>query len=297
MIAETVMKLLLKFNLIFILFFGTGLALAGWGSYRFLQNNARDEVVHRAELMMQSSLAVRTYTTQQIKPLLEKQQAHLLTFLPQTVPAYGATTVFDFLRKDQPEYTYKEATLNPTNLRDRATDWEADVINVFRNNGQEKELIGERDTPTGRSLYLGRPIHAPAPCLECHSTPERAPKAMIASYGRDNGFGWKENEIVGAQIVSVPMSVPFAIADRAFRSLMIYLAAIFVATMLCVDTALIFIVIRPVGRLAGMADRISKGETGLPELPVRGRDEISGLTASFNRMYVSLSKALKLLEE
>lgn len=291
------MKLLLKFNLIFILVFGTALALTAWGSHRFLQDNARDEVVHRAELMMQSALAVRTYTTQQIKPLLEKEQQQLAAFLPQTVPAFSATTVFDFLRKDQPEYTYKEATLNPTNLRDRAADWEADVINTFRNDGKLHEFIGDRDTPTGRALYLARPIHAPPACLECHSTPDRAPKAMIAAYGRDNGFGWKANEIVGAQIVSVPMSVPFQIADRAFNTLMIYLAAIFIATMVLVDAALVMIVIRPVRSLAKMADRISTGETGLSELPVRGRDEIAALTASFNRMYVSLAKALKLLDE
>jgi hypothetical protein len=54
---------------------------------------------------------------------------------------------------------YKEAALNPTNPRDRAVDWEADIINTFRNHpGAAKELVGERDTPTGRSLYLARPI-------------------------------------------------------------------------------------------------------------------------------------------
>jgi protein-histidine pros-kinase len=291
------MKLLAKFNLIFILFFGAGLAVAAWSSRRFLQENARDEVIHRAQLMMESATAVRTYTSQEIKPLLVKTQQHQITFLPQTVPAYGATTTFNFLRKDEPEYSYKEATLNPTNLRDRAADWEADVINGFRDNPAKKEFIGERDTPSGRALYLSRPIHAPTPCLECHSTPDRAPKAMIAAYGSNNGFGWKDNEIIGAQIVSVPMSVPFQIAGRAFSTLLIYLTAVFLATMLCIDAALVFIVIRPVRRLASMADRISTGDTNLPELPVQGRDEVSALTVSFNRMYVSLSKALKMLEE
>jgi protein-histidine pros-kinase len=37
---------------------------------------------------------------------------------------------------------------------------------------------------------------------------------MIAIYGTNNGFGWKENEIVGAQIVSVPMSVPLGLQSR-----------------------------------------------------------------------------------
>ncbi len=291
------MKLLLKFNLIFLLFFGSGLALVGWGAYQFLRSNARGQVIQQAELMMEAARSMRSYTSEQVKPLLEYRLKHSEKFLPQTVPAFAATTSFDFLRKKYPAYTYREATLNPTNLRDRAVDWEADVVNYFRNNPSAKDLIGERDTPAGRSLYLGHPISAPPPCLECHSTQERAPRAVLATYGSDNGFGWKPNEIVGAQIVSVPMALPVAIADRAFRSLVGYLGAIFLATMLVIDTALVLIVIRPIRRLAGMADRVSKGEVDLPELPVKGRDEVAALTASFNRMFVSLSKALKLLGE
>lgn len=290
------MKLLTKFNLIFILVFGSGLAVAGYGSYRFLMQDARDQVVRQAALMMESAGAMRTYTTEQIKPLLERRLKYGEKFLPETVPAFAATTSFDFLRKHYPEYTYREATLNPTNLRDRAVDWEADVINYFRNNTSERTLIGQRRTPTGEALYLGHPIQVKPPCLECHSLPERAPKSVLASYGFSNGFGWKDGEIVGAQIVSVPMSLPEQIAERAFRSLLIYLASIFLVTMILIDVALVFVVIRPMRKLSAMADRVSKGEVDVPELPVKGRDEVCQLTGSFNRMFVSLSKALKLLE-
>jgi hypothetical protein len=41
-------------------------------------------------------------------------------FLPQTVPAYAATETLAQLRKKYPNYDYKEATLNPTNPRDRS---------------------------------------------------------------------------------------------------------------------------------------------------------------------------------
>jgi protein-histidine pros-kinase len=59
---------------------------------------------------------------------------------------------------------------------------------------------------------------------------------------------------------------------------------------------MVFLVIRPVRQLSGMADRISTGDMSLPEIPVHGRDEIAGLTASFNRMFVSLQKAFRLLD-
>jgi protein-histidine pros-kinase len=118
---------------------------------------------------------------------------------------------------------------------------------------------------------------------------------MIAAYGSEHGFGWKENEIVAAQIVSVPMIVPEQIADQAFGTLVAALAATSLLTLIIIDAALYFMVVRPVSQLAQTADRISKGELDVPELPVKGSDEISQLTASFNRMYLSLVKAINLL--
>src|SRR6185295_15282091 len=159
------MKLLAKFNLVLLVVFGAGVGVAAFLSYRFLRADAREQVVQQARLIMETMLSARDYTTKQIKPLLQNQQEHLRAFLPQTVPAYAATESFHFVQGKFPQYEYKEAALNPTNLRDRAVDWEADVINTFRNHADRKELIGGRDTPTGRSLFLAKPISAAKPCL------------------------------------------------------------------------------------------------------------------------------------
>ena len=291
------MRLLIKFNLILILVFGSGMAAAGYFARDFLQQTAHDQVVQQARLMMGSAGAMRTYTTKQVGPLLQEHQKQINTFLAQTVPAYAATEAFNYMRSDYPDYTYKEATLNPTNLRDRAVDWEADVIQIFRTHPDQKEFSGERDTPAGRTLFLAKPLVAAAPCLECHSTSREAPPAMIRIYGTNNGFDWKMGDTVGAQIISVPMSVPLGIAERAFRSLMFSLGAISLATLILLDLAIFLIVIRPVTRLSKVADQISKGDLNIPELHVKGSDEISQLAQSFNRMYLSLVKAIRMLEQ
>ena len=289
------LKLLFKFNLIFLGLFGSGLVATAFLADRFLKDDARSQVVRQAELMMETAHATRTYTSQDVVPLLERRQAQTQEFLPQTVPAFAATSTFTILRKQHPEYTYKEASLNPTNLVDRAVDWEADIINAFRNHPEQKQIIGERDTPSGRALYLAAPIRADRPCLECHSIASVAPRAMVRTYGTANGFGWRLGTVVAAQIVSVPMTVPEQIASSAFRTLLIYLGITALVTLAIVDLALVMLVIRPVTRLAHMADRISRGEMDLPEIPAQGRDEVSELTRSFNRMYVSMQKALRLL--
>ena len=289
------MKLLAKFNLILGVVLGVGLAIAIAVSHSFLRDDARQEVLRQARLMMAAMRAARDYTTNEVKPVLVEEQAHAGSFLPQTVPAFAATEDFNYLRNTYPDYAYKEATLNPTNPRDRAVDWEADVINAFRNSKNMQELVGERDTPTGRSLYLARPIAADPPCLECHSTPAAAPAMMIKRYGPDNGFGWQPHEIVGAQIVSVPMAVPVKMASQAFQTLVVYLAGVFLVSLILLDIALLFTVVRPLRQLSSMADQISVGQMDIPELPVRGKDEIAVLAGSFNRMRRSLERALKML--
>ncbi|HXZ52611.1 MAG TPA: DUF3365 domain-containing protein [Burkholderiales bacterium] len=284
-----------KFNLVLLAVFGAGLALTGWISYGLLQANAKDEVVRNARLMLESALAIRGYTIKQVKPHLELQLMRV--FLPQSVPAYAATETVNELRKDHPDYSYKEATLNPTNPRDRAVDWEADVVRDFRDHAEIKELVNERDTPTGRSLFIARPIKIVDPaCLACHSVPQAAPASMIKLYGESNGFGWKWNEIVGAQIVSVPMTLPIRNAERAFRAFMASLGAVFLAAFVVLNLMLGWLIVRPIRRMSETADKVSTGDFSRAELPAHGKDEISVLAASFNRMRRSLQKAMQMIE-
>lgn len=290
------MRLTLKFNLVLILVFAIGLAITAWLSWRILQENARKEVIERAGLMMEAALAVRSYTVAEIRPLLALQMTK--EFLPQSVPAYAATQSFTKLREKHPEYTYKEATLNPSNPRNRAVDWETDIVQEFRNHPERAEVIGVRNTPTGQSLYLARPMQIKHPgCLSCHSTVERAPKTLIAKYGNANGFGWKMNEIVGARIVAVPMRVPLDKAREALQTFMGSLVVVFAIIIFILNVMLRAIVIRPVTKMSRIADEVSKGNMEAPEFSEHGRDEISILAASFNRMRRSLEKAMKMLEE
>jgi protein-histidine pros-kinase len=119
---------------------------------------------------------------------------------------------------------------------------------------------------------------------------------MIQVYGPSNGFGWNDGEIVAAQIVSVPVSIPGQMADQAFQRIVVLLVAVGLLTLLVLDAVLYVAVIRPVSRFAARADEISRGHMDVPELPVRGRDEVSMLAAAFNRMHRSLAAAMKMLE-
>ena len=88
------MKLIVKFNLVFITVFLIGLGIAAHVADRLLQHNAREEMQHSARLIMEAALATRSYTSSQVGPLLQTQMKY--GFLPQSVPALTAVTLFHF---------------------------------------------------------------------------------------------------------------------------------------------------------------------------------------------------------
>src|SRR6185295_4595217 len=175
------MGLRLKFNLMLIFVFALGLGVSAYISYELLQRNARDEVLRSAGLMMEAALSMRTYTVSHVRPKLRVVEGE---FLSESVPAFGATQIMNQLRTTHADYTYKEAALNPTNPNNRATEWETDIINEFRNFPDRKEIFGTRMTPSGPSMFLARPFQIKDPtCLACHTTADMAPPAMVKVYG------------------------------------------------------------------------------------------------------------------
>jgi methyl-accepting chemotaxis protein len=294
------MTLLARFNLILLVIFGAGGVLISQLAYSFLIDNARREVLQEAQLMLASATSVRNYTATELSPLLEQVPGHSVRFLPETVPFYGAATTFNNLRNENAayqNYSYREAALNPTNPEDRASDWEADIIDELRNHPGGGPIVNVRSTASGPSLYIAHAIRATSECLQCHSAASAAPPSLIAVYGSDHGFGWKSGEIIGAQIVSVPMAVPVAIANAAWRRLVLFLVVTMLAAIAALDLGVYWFVIRPLRIVSVNADRISRGEKNVPAVEIRGKDEIATVAASFNRMKVSLAKALQMFEK
>lgn len=289
------MGLRAKFNLVFVTVFLFGLAATGLILDGLLQRHARLEVLQQARILLEAADAVRDYTADEVAPLVTK--LNLDAFQPAAVPGFAARLNLRRLSKKYPNYAYKEAALNPTNPIDRASDWEADIVQTFRSAPSRKELIAQRNTPTGQSLVLARPITIRDPqCLTCHSVPANAPASLISKYGSANGFGWQLNETIGAQIVSVPMALPQSRADAALTVIMSILAVVFIVILILLNVLLHYVVIRPVVRMSRIATAVSLGEADVEEYERKGRDEIAALSAAFNRMRRSLQSAMKMLE-
>ena len=172
------MGLKAKFNLVMLIAFLIGLGLAGVLSYRLVQDNARSVVLQEAAIMMGQATAISTYTDREIAPLLADQLK--IRFLPQSIPFWAAQTNFRALQQQFPDYSFREPATNPTNPADRPTDWQADIIDLFRRDPTRTEFVSHRETPTGPILSYSRPIRiTDQSCLQCHSTPAAAPQMLV----------------------------------------------------------------------------------------------------------------------
>jgi HAMP domain-containing protein len=286
-------RLQTKFNLALSGAFVIGLALAAAFAFKIAGDTARRDVLQEAALMASEGEGASRYTDQEVAPLLNKAGTG---FAPQTIPFLAAQDQFRRVQKDWPDYSYKDAALNPTDPADKATAWEASIIDRFRGDAGLKQIVSQRDTADGPELSLSKPIRIADPtCLQCHSTPDKAPPGMVALYGTAGGFGWQPNETIGAQIVSVPMRVALARAQRSFLYFLGGLTIVFLVTMAALNVLLRMMVVRPAREIAHMADEVSLGKTDVPEYVPRGKDEIASLADSFNRMRRSLANAMKLL--
>jgi len=239
------MKLLIKFNIALIVLFAVSTAFFAYFIKHQTAENALESVTHEAQLLLDQVIAIRKYTVKEVSPLLRDGDPDS-DFHAQTVPAYAATQVSNFFKEPRPEYNYKEAVFNPTNPRDNAAPWEERIINKFIQDESLTKLVGKRRINRSKVLYIAQPIKISNPaCLACHSVPEAAPPAMVEKYGSNRGYGWKLNEIVGIQMLTVPFTLPDEIAARTFKELLLLIGAIFIALLIFLNIFFYAIVIVP----------------------------------------------------
>jgi HAMP domain-containing protein len=261
---------------------------------------ARDLIDQRSGFFMDAMLAVREYTSKDVNPIVAPLNQGPGVFRAEAVPSYSAQKVFGYL-KAKPEYrdySYREAALSPTNLRDKADTFETGVIERFRANPGLATLSGEKVTPLGSMHYVARPIKiSKESCLACHSTPARAPASQLLTYGDSSGFGWKLNEIVGAQIVTVPQKAVFQAKDRSlFTTALLFLFA-FLAVGLITNTVLNKLILRPMREISRKAEEASVTPATVSFDEHNRSDEIGLLARSFERMKQSLSISMQMLKD
>ncbi|MBT3713754.1 MAG: histidine kinase, partial [Anaerolineae bacterium] len=87
-----------RFTLILAAVFLVGIIVGGTAHWRALQGRAQDEISVQGTLLIESMNAVRSYTSTYVRPLLKDDLDASREFIPETVPAFSARTVFENFR-------------------------------------------------------------------------------------------------------------------------------------------------------------------------------------------------------
>jgi methyl-accepting chemotaxis protein len=290
------MKIGTKVNIILLIVFLSGIFLSGITLSHVLEKKAENEVASKASILMQMANSVRNYTNDRVQPLLLPKLATEEQFIRESIPTFSVREVFEYLRADKEyvNFMYKDAALNPTNLRDKADEFEAEIVKRFRQKPDLKDISGFRTMSGVKLFYTAHPfVIKKQTCLQCHSTPETASKTQLTTYGK-NGFGWQLNQIVATQIVYVPAENVLKSANNSFMIIIGLVGIIFTVIIILINQLLRIIVLKRIGRIAAVAEQVSIGDLNA-NFDKQSKDEIGELAEAFNRMKYSLEIALSML--
>jgi protein-histidine pros-kinase len=270
----------------------SSLIIGSGGFYVVLRQRAIETASKDARLLLTATLAVGAYTSEEVAPTVDKLSPG--QFSKQAVPFYASKAVFSRFTKIYPDHIFREPALNPTNPDDRPTPYEVELTERFRDNPSLKELQGIRHGMDGTYFYLARPIRVDREeCLACHSTPARAPAAMVAEYGTSNGFGWSLHDTVGILELSVPITAELRGTTELAVTLAGGLLVVFFITYFALTTALGSALVMPLRHLAEAADAASRTTDEHITLPESGTKELRQLGGAIARLNLSLRKALR----
>jgi HAMP domain-containing protein len=260
---------------------------------------ATRQIDNQASYLMDSMDAVQQYTSNHIDPIISPFNQTSSQFLPESIPWFSSQRVFAYL-KANPEYadfSYREAALNPTNPLDRADPLETKLIRTFRADADLTMLTGIRQAAGGTSHYVARPIRvSDQKCLACHSTHQAAPKSLVATYGSENGFSWRLGEVVGAQIVNVPIDAIYKAKHDSLGLVGILNLAAYAVTSVVLLAFISRAIVRPMREIAARAFEASIHPDRIEFSEKHRADEIGLIAQSFERMKQSLLIAMQMLK-
>jgi HAMP domain-containing protein len=312
-----------RFTILLSAIFLLGASIGSLVLWPVLQARAEGEVASKGALLLEAMNAVRSYTNTHVVPLLQGGVimgpadpargaagpgpvavggepaaaagggSDAGKFIPESVPAYSAREVFSKMQESGKTtgFVYREVSLNPTNPLNRADEFESRLVQRMEGSTQA-EYAAFCDRAGQRFYYVAHPMRMTSErCLTCHGDPAAAPASMIAQYGAANGFGWKMNSVIAAQIVYVP-------ADEVLRAALRSFWIMVGATILTLGLVLLMLnvllrrdIIRPVRTLGLVAGKLSADQpiadfpqsSDLTRIAVRA-DELGQTARLFRQM-------------
>ncbi len=267
--------------------------ILAYTSYQFSVENAMDDARTQGSIVFNMIDSSRMYFKKHQRPLIGKL-VEKDRFYPEIMSGFVVSRgVWDIFEERFPGYKFKQATLDPLYLPNKADVDEIKLIEMFEEN---KNLIDKEGVMTKGDrhfYYFARPIMVTAACLRCHGNPEEAPKDQLEIYGTTNGYDWHNGQIVSTSIVYVPLDRAMAAAKKSATSLFAMGATGILVLMGVMWFFLSRGVVSPLAKLEQKTTQISLGKELDVEMGVNSKDEIGSLARAIDRLRISTAKLLE----
>jgi len=264
-----------------------------YASYHFSVNNAVTEAKSKGALVFDYLDASRKYFKEHQRPkvfeILPRGE-----FVPELLSIFALTRgVSDEFQKKNPDYIFKQATVNPLHLANKADTDDLKIIDVFKQHPDMTEDEGRIIKNEQSYYFFAQPIKiGSAKCLRCHGDPQAAPKEQQDLYGIEHGYNWKVGDIASAYIVYVPLQKALIAAKRSAFKLVLLGAGGILVMMLILWIFFSMYVIKPISMLEQRATEISLGKNLSDPILTPSNDEIGSLARSVDRLRISVQKML-----
>lgn len=172
--------------------------------------NLRHQLVtdteHKASLVLSQAEAVQAYVREMLRPAMY----HLLPpdgFLLEAMStSYVTRKVMSDLNARGDQFRYRRVAQGARNPDYEADAFERALIARFEADPTLTRLE-EMTTRDGEEVFVAaRPVRFEASCLHCHGDPAVAPKALLERYGDKRGFWRHKGELVGLDLVTMPVA-------------------------------------------------------------------------------------------
>ncbi len=266
----------------------------GVTSYQLSVKNALNEAKNKSKIILNYAMATKQYMKKVQRPLV-KELIEEDRFYPELMSGFvTARGPFELFQQSSPDYTFKQATIDPLNPSNRADTEELKFIDYFAKNPGAKSSEGVI-TKNGTDLfYFAQPIKVNSSgCLNCHGDPYDAPKDQVEIYGTETGYNWNLNDTVAAFIVYIPTAEAIAAAKTLSLTLMAIGAGGIFLVLLILWFFLDRSIVVPIVDLAKRTEDFSLGENLNAPITNKSKDEIGILAHSIERLRISLVKLLQ----
>ncbi len=283
-----------KFCLGILLILGLFTSLMSFGLYRQLQDTLVSSVYEKSEIILAELEATRKYISSTLRPRISSLVSQDEFVLEAMSTAYVSRQIMETFQNMFPDFSYKRAALNPREPRNLADKFEKEILSRFQNDRSLKEWHGILTKADKRFFVRMVPIYTESGCLRCHGNPDSAPAELIALYGPENGFGRRQDEISGMDVLSFPVERAMGqIWRQALGLLGPGILAIFAAMIMVIALFRSLVVNRIQNVEKFFSEFISDGGDLSRRIQTDQRDEIGQLCQSFNTMADHLSRIIK----